>query len=443
MPYTFSREAYERRISWYTRARFGMFIHWGLYAIPARGEWVRSVERIPSEAYDPYREEFSPGHCDMGAWMDAAKGAGMQYVVMTAKHHDGFCLFDSAYTDFKSTNSPAGRDFVREYLEAARERGLRAGLYFSLLDWRHPDYPHFGDPHHPMRDNPACGNEGRDFDRYLEYLHNQVRELCTNYGRLDLLWFDFSYGALRGEAWKATELVNMVRSLQPEVIIDNRLEVSGEGFGSLADCRPAPYHGDFVSPEQIIPPNGLRDAQGRPLVWESCVTMNNHWGYCAADHDYKPASMLIKKLVECVSKGGNLLLNVGPDAQGRFPEESLRILKEIGLWMDRNGDSIYGCGPAGLEKPEYGRVTRNGNRLYCHIFEKPIGPLPLYGLRREQIRSIRRLADGSQVPLSSSWVHGDYPDMVFAELGPSPVLPDPADTVLEVRLEPGEVPEWS
>ncbi len=443
MPYTFSREAYERRISWYTRARFGMFIHWGLYAIPARGEWVRSVERIPSEAYDPYREEFSPGHCDMGAWMDAAKGAGMQYVVMTAKHHDGFCLFDSAYTDFKSTNSPAGRDFVREYLEAARERGLRAGLYFSLLDWRHPDYPHFGDPHHPMRDNPACGNEGRDFDRYLEYLHNQVRELCTNYGRLDLLWFDFSYGALRGEAWKATELVNMVRSLQPEVIIDNRLEVSGEGFGSLADCRPAPYHGDFVSPEQIIPPNGLRDAQGRPLVWESCVTMNNHWGYCAADHDYKPASMLIKKLVECVSKGGNLLLNVGPDAQGRFPEESLRILKEIGLWMDRNGDSIYGCGPAGLEKPEYGRVTRNGNRLYCHIFENSIGPLPLYGLRREQIRSIRRLADSSQVPLSSSWVHRDYPDMVFAELGPSPVLPDPADTVLEVRLEPGEVPEWS
>ena len=294
-----------------------------------------------------------------------------------------------------------------------------------------------------MRDNPACGNEGRDFDRYLEYLHNQVRELCTNYGRLDLLWFDFSYGALRGEAWKATELVNMVRSLQPEVIIDNRLEVSGEGFGSLADCRPAPYHGDFVSPEQIIPPNGLRDAQGRPLVWESCVTMNNHWGYCAADHDYKPASMLIKKLVECVSKGGNLLLNVGPDAQGRFPEESLRILKEIGLWMDRNGDSIYGCGPAGLEKPEYGRVTRNGDRLYCHIFENSIGPLPLYGLRREQIRSIRRLADGSQVPLSSSWVHGDYPDMVFAELGPSPVLPDPADTVLEVRLEPGEVPKWS
>ena len=442
MSYTFSQEAYQRRVAWYTNARFGMFIHWGLYAIPARGEWVRSVERIPSGDYDPLMAQFDPRHCDMGAWMDAAKAAGMQYVVMTAKHHDGFCLFDSAYTDFKSTNAPAGRDFVREYLEAARARGLRAGLYFSLIDSRHPDYPHYGDLHHPMRDDPSYGNEGRDFSRYLDYLHSQVRELCTNYGKLDLLWFDFSYGDLRGEAWRASELMDMVRSLQPEVIVDNRLEVSGEGFGSLAACQPAPYHGDFVSPEQIIPPNGLRDAQGKPLVWESCVTMNGHWGYCATDRDYKPASMLVKKLVECVSKGGNLLLNVGPDAQGRFPEESRHILAEIGRWMDRNGESIYGCGPAGLDKPEYGRLTRKGDRLYCHIYENSIGPLPLYGLKREQIRSIRRLADGSQVPLSTSWVHSDYPDMVFADLGPSPVLSDPVDTVLEIRLEPGAVPEW-
>ena len=442
MSYTFSQEAYQRRVAWYTNARFGMFIHWGLYAIPARGEWVRSVERIPSGDYDPLMAEFDPRHCDMGAWMDAAKAAGMQYVVMTAKHHDGFCLFDSAYTDFKSTNAPAGRDFVREYLEAARARGLRAGLYFSLIDWRHPDYPHYGDLHHPMRDDPSYGNEGRDFGRYLDYLHSQVRELCTNYGKLDLLWFDFSYGDLRGEAWRASELMDMVRSLQPEVIVDNRLEVSGEGFGSLAACQPAPYHGDFVSPEQIIPPNGLRDAQGKPLVWESCVTMNGHWGYCATDRDYKPASMLVKKLVECVSKGGNLLLNVGPDAQGRFPEESRHILAEIGRWMDRNGESIYGCGPAGLDKPEYGRLTRKGDRLYCHIYENSIGPLPLYGLKREQIRSIRRLADGSEVRLSSSWVHSDYPDTVFADLGPDPMLPDPADTVLEVRLEPGSLEPW-
>ena len=436
MAYTFDRAAYERRTAWYTQARFGLFLHWGLYAIPARGEWVRSYENIPSEAYDPYAHEFNPRDCDMHAWMEAARDAGMKYAVLTAKHHDGFCLYDSAYTDFKSTNTPAGRDFVREFLDAARDCGLRAGLYFSLIDWRHPDFPHYGDRYHPMRDNPAYGNENRNFDRYLEYLHNQVRELCTNYGKLDLLWFDFSYDHLRGEAWKATELMEMVRSLQPDVIIDNRLEVSGEGFGSLAACQPTPFHGDFVSPEQIIPPRGLVDAEGKPLVWECNCTMNNHWGYCATDHFYKPAPMLIKKLVECVSKGGNLLLNVGPDAEGRFPKESLAILREIGAWMKDNGESIYGCGPAGIEKPDFGRVTRKGNSLYFHLFENTIGPVPLFGVDKERIACIRRVADGSEVPLSTSWVHSDYPDLAFADLGPDPVLPDPTDTVLEVRLKP-------
>lgn len=433
MSFLFSREAYERRISWYTQARFGMFLHWGLYAIPARGEWVRSNERMSSQDYDRYFREFDPKHCDMGQWMAAAKEAGMRYAVLTAKHHDGFCLYDSAYTSFKSTNTACGRDFVREFLEAARAYGLRAGLYFSLIDWRHPDFPHYGDRYHPMRDDPSAGNEGRSFDRYLEYLHAQVRELCSNYGKLDLLWFDFSYDRLRGQAWRAAELVQMVRSLQPDVIIDNRLEVSGEGFGSLAACQPTPYHGDFVSPEQIIPPQGLLDAHGRPLVWESCVTMNNHWGYCATDHFYKPASMLIKKLVECVSKGGNLLLNVGPDAHGRFPREARDILRQIGVWMRDNGDSIYGCGPSGLPKPEYGRITWRGDTLYYHVFENTIGPLPLFGVEKGQILSIRRLADGSEVPLSTSWVHSDYPDLAFADLGPDPVLPDPVDTVLEVR----------
>ncbi len=436
MPFVFDRDAYERRTAWFTRARFGLFLHWGLYAIPARGEWVRSVERIPNGEYDPLMIEFDPRHCDMREWMAAAKGAGMQYAVLTAKHHDGFCMFDSAYTEFKSTNSPAGRDFVREFLAAAREAGLRAGLYFSLIDWRHPDFPHFGDRNHPMRDDPAYGNEGRDFGRYLDYMHAQVRELCSNYGKLDLLWFDFSYGELRGEAWRGTQLMEMVRALQPDVVVNNRLEVSGEGFGSLAACAPTPFHGDFVSPEQIVPPDGLRDAQGRPLVWESCVTMNNHWGYCAQDHFYKPAPMLIKKLVECVSKGGNLLLNVGPDAQGRFPDQALAILAELGRWIDKNGRSIYGCGGAGLPKPDFGRYTRRGDTLYAHIFENTVGPLPLFGVDKDRILSIRRLADGSEVKLSQSWVHSDYPDLAFADLGPDPALPDPIDTVLEIRLRP-------
>jgi len=434
MAFHFSREAYERRVEWFTRARFGMFIHFGLYSIPARGEWVRSEEFIPNEDYDPLLHEFNPTHCDMRQWMRAVRDTGAQYVVLTAKHHDGFCLYDSAYTDFKSTNSPAGRDLVREYLDAARECGLRAGLYFSVIDWRHPDFPHYGDRQHPMRNNPAYGNENRNFDRYLDYMHAQVREICSNYGKLDLLWFDFSYDNLRGEAWRATELMEMVRSLQPDVVINNRLEVSGEGYGSLAACKPTPYHGDFITPEKMIPPHSLVDAEGRPLVWESCVTMNEHWGYCATDNFYKPAPMLIKQLVECVSKGGNMILNIGPDATGRIPQRSLEIMAEMGRWMDRNGRSIYGCGPAGMDKPDYGRITRRGNTLYYHLYENTVGPMPLPGLEKDKVKAIRRLADGTEAPLSTSWVHSDYPDVVFVDLGPDPVLPDSTDTVLEVRL---------
>lgn len=432
--YQFDREHYERRMEWFRKARFGLFIHWGLYAIPARGEWVRSVEQMPQEQYQPYFEEFDPVDYDPAAWVRAAKAAGMQYAVLTAKHHDGFCLFDSALTDFKSTNTRLGRDVVRYFLDACRAEGLRAGLYYSLLDWHHPDYPHYGDGKHPMRNHPECGNENRDFDRYLDYMHGQVRELCENYGKIDMFWFDFSYDNLRGEAWRAAELADMVRTVQPGVILDNRLEVSGEGFGSLHACQPTPWHGDFVSPEQMIPPNGLQDVQGRDLYWEACVTMNHNWGYHAADQFFKPADMLIKKLVECVSKGGNLLLNVGPDARGNIPYQSMERLEAIGRWMAKNGRSIIGCGKAGIEKPDYGRVTRNDSKLYFHIYENTLGPLPLMGLRRDQIQSIRYLATGAEIEISTSWVHSDYPEIVFADLGPNPVLPDPVDTVVEVTL---------
>ena len=432
--YQFCREDYEKRIKWYREARFGMFIHWGLYAIPARGEWVRSNEQMPEEAYLPFFNEFDPVDYDPRKWARAARQAGMKYVILTAKHHDGFCLFDSQYTDFKSTNTKLGLDVVADFLDAVRGEGLKAGLYFSLLDWHHPDYPHYGDDHHPMRNHPEYQNEDRDFERYLRYMHDQVREICTNYGKLDILWFDFSYGKMRGETWRATELVNMVRSLQPDVIIDNRLEVSGEGYGSLAVCDPTPYHGDFVSPEQMIPPNGIQDTQGNDLCWEACMTMNGHWGYHVTDKFYKPASMLIKKLVECVSKGGNLLLNVGPDARGNIPEESMEQLSVIGNWMAKNGKSIYGCGKADMDKPDYGRVTRKGNRVYFHIYENTIGPLPLPGLKEENVCAIRYLATGAEVPVSTSWVHSDYPEILFADLGPNPVLPDEIDTVLEVTL---------
>ena len=366
----------------------------------------------------------------------------MKYMVLTAKHHDGFCLFDSAFSDYKVTNTPFGRDIVAEYVEACRAEGLKVGLYFSLIDWHHPDFPQYGDRQAPLRNDPVAGaNKGRNWNRYLEFMHSQVREVCSNYGKLDLLWFDFSYDDMTGEKWGGTELMSMVRELQPDVIVNNRIEVSGEGFGSLAACKPTPYHGDFVTPEQMIPPQGLHDVEGRPLAWEACVTMNGNWGYNVTDHYWKPADMLVRKLVECVSKGGNMILNVGPDATGRFPEESVERLRAIGAWMERNHPSIYGAGSVeggpveGLGKPDYGRVTRNGNTYYFHLYENAIGPLPLVGVPKDRIVSIRRVADGTEVPISTSWVHSDYPDVAFASLGPDPVLPDAVDTVLAVTVK--------
>ena len=437
--YQFDRKEYEKRMEWYQDARFGMFIHWGLYSIPARGEWVRSVEEIPEEEYLPFMKEFDARDYNPKQWAKEAKAAGMKYVVLTAKHHDGFCLFDSKYTDYKVTNTPAGRDLIKEYVEALREEGLKVGIYFTLLDWHHPDYPHYGDRIHPMRNHKECGNENRDFSRYTEYLYNQVEEICTNYGQIDIIWFDFSYDDMRGEKWGATKLINMVRSLQPQVIIDNRLEASGEGRGSLYECDPTPYHGDFVSPEQIIPPEGICDKEGNPMVWEACFTMNNNWGYCANDHYYKPASMLIKKLVECVSKGGNMILNVGPDAKGRIPKESQEILTQVGEWMEQNGESLYECGISEYDKPEWGRYTQKGNTVYAHIYETPLGALPLYGISPQEVGTITFLSSGAQVQRGEAWNTAMYSDTPFVALGENPVfsypLPDEIDTVLKIELK--------
>lgn len=432
--YSFNKEEYLKRMQWYVEARFGMFLHWGLYSIPARGEWMRSFEKLTDEEYERYFREFDPVDYDPKKWAKAAKEAGMRYMVLTAKHHDGFCLFDSRYTDFKATNTKCGRDLIKEFVEAVRAEGLKVGLYYSLLDWHHEDYPHFSDGAHPMYHNPAYTDEGREWERYVEYLHNQVRELCTNYGKIDILWFDYSFGEYSGEKWEATKLVNMVRELQPGVIIDNRLEVSGAGLGSLASGNTLPYHGDFVSPEQIIPQEGIRDVNGDPLIWEACFTMNDSWGYNLRDKYFKPAPMLIKKLVECVSKGGNMLLNVGPDAKGNFPEESAVILKEVGKWMEKNKESIYGCGISDMPRPDFGRITQKGNKLYYHIFDNTIGPVPLIGIEKKDVKKIRLISAGAEVPVADNWVSNNYPDITFADLGPNPVLPDPIDTVLEVEL---------
>lgn len=426
------------RAQWYMNDRFGMFIHWGLYSILGRGEWVMSKENIPTEVYAPYAKQFNPVCYDPRLWAKMAKKAGMRYVVLTAKHHDGFCLFDSKLTDYTSMTS-CGRDLVREFVEAVRAEGLKVGLYYSLLDWHHPDYPKYNDLTHPMRGNEAYKDEVIDFDNYLCYMHGQIEELVSNYGKIDLLWFDYSYEDMRGEAWKATELVRMVRKHQPNVIIDNRLEASGEGFGSIVNEVPEEYCGDFASPEQIIPPEGIRNILGQPVPWELCTTINNNWGYNPSDLLYKPASLLIRKLVECVSKGGNMILNIGPDALGRVDEKSCKVLEEIGNWMDRNGQSIYGCGNANRPKPEWGWYTQNGNKLYAHVLEAPIGPLALTSIRKEDIQFIRRLADATEMKQGDSWITKSYDHIPFVSFGDLPhfsyPLPDSVDTVLEITLK--------
>lgn len=431
------RKERDERVKWFMDARFGMFIHWGLYAIPARGEWLRSNERMSIEDYQTYFDEFDPVDYDPVAWAKAAKYAGMKYAVLTAKHHDGFCLFDSQYTDYSAPHTKAGRDLVREFLEAFRAEGIKVGLYFSLLDWHHPDYPAYGDKNHPMRDNEAYRGVQHHFDRYLEYMHNQVRELCENYGKLDLMWFDFSYDNMSGETWKATELVEMVRSLQPGIIIDNRLDAGGDFYGSICSENPSPISGDFASPEQVIPPRGILDVTGRPVPWEACVTMNNNWGYCAQDHQYKTSRQILHKLVECVSKNGNLLLNVGPDAKGRIPDESLKCLREIGDWMQKNGDSIYGCGASDLAKPEWGYYTQKGNKLYAHIFEGNIGPVALPGLAGKAV-SCRLVSDGSEMVPVNAWNTVSFPDDLFLNFGPvehfTYPLPNDIDTVIQISI---------
>lgn len=428
----------KKRTQWFMDARFGMFIHWGLYAIPACGEWVMSQREMTAKEYDKYFEMFDPQDCRPEEWVRLAKKAGMKYAVLTAKHHDGFCLFDSALTDYKSTNTKAGRDFVREFIDACRKYDIRAGLYFSIIDWRHPDFPKYGDRQHPMRNREEYKGEAIDFDRYLEYMHGQVKELVTNYGKLDILWFDFSYDDMCGEKWRASDLIRMVRTYQPDVIIDNRLEGSGENHGSLATDNPLPYSGDFASPEQVIPPEGVRDVNGGLIPWELCATMNNHWGYCNYDKEYKPAEMIIRKLVECTSKGGNMILNIGPDAMGRVPEQSVKILEEVGEWMKKNGESIYGCGISSLPKPEWGRYTQKGNIIYAHVCETPLGALPLYGIGPDMLERAFYLADGSEVRRGEAWNTATFSETAFVSFGEDPVftypLPDKRDTVLKIKI---------
>lgn len=431
-------EEREARTAWFMEARFGMFIHWGLYAIPCRGEWVMSEEEISPADYRKYFEEWNPVNYDPAGWAKAAKQAGMKYAVLTTKHHEGFCLFDSRYTDYKSTATKCGRDLVKEYVEAFRAEGLKVGFYYSLLDWHHPEYPAYGDLYHPDRNNEKVKDENRDFGKYLDYLHGQVRELLTSYGKIDLIWFDFSYEGHTGADWRGEELIGMVRKLQPGIIINGRLEANGENYGTVMTDEPSVFSGDFACPEMIIPMKGLCTPSGRAIPWEACFTMDNNWGYTPLDRHRKTASQIIRKLVECTSKNGNMILNVSPNAKGEIPKWQLAILEEVGQWMHDNGESIYGCGMSEFEKPEWGRYTRKGNKLYAHILEECLGAIALPGVNG-RVKRARRLADGSEMLLMTPWVAKEFPGYQFINYGTPEYfsfrMEETADQVIELLLE--------
>jgi alpha-L-fucosidase len=381
------------RMRWWTDARFGMFIHWGLYALPARHEWVKNAERMTNEQYQKYFDMFNPDMYDPHEWAKMAKAAGMKYVVLTAKHHEGFCLFDSKFTDYKATNTPYGKDLIKEYVEAFRSEGLKVGFYYSLIDWHHPDYTI--DRYHPLRQESDSAyarlNKGRDMNKYREYIKNQVRELLTNYGEISIIWFDFSFAGKDGKGradWDSENLLKMTRNLQPGIIVDDRLDLSDVEGGF-----------DFVSPEQVKV-GKWPEANGKRVPWETCQTFSGSWGYYRDENTWKSPAQLLELLIESVSKGGNLLLNVGPTARGVFDYRAQERLKSMSEWMKYNNRSIYGCteAPSGITAPANTLLTYNPvtNRLYVHLLSYPMGSLTMSGMA-DKVRYIQFLHDASEI----------------------------------------------
>ncbi|MBE6930336.1 MAG: alpha-L-fucosidase [Clostridia bacterium] len=377
------------KTDWFQHDRFGMFIHWGTYSLAARHEWVKSREQIDTETYMKYFKHFDPDLYDPKAWAKAAKAAGMKYFIITTKHHEGFCLWDTKYTDYKVTNTPYGKDVLKPMVEAFRAEGLKIGFYHSLLDWFHEDYT--VDGCHPMRENEEyiAHDAERDLSRYVDYLHKQTEELMTQFGKIDILWYDFSPRATdrfpgKGrDEWRAEELIKLIRSYQPDIMINDRLQIDQ----------------DVKTPEQFQP-RGWLHVNGQPVVWEACQTFSGSWGYHRDESTWKSVDMLIRMLVDTVSKGGNLLLNVGPTARGEFDERAIERLEGMGKWMHHNSRSIYGCtqAPAEFQCPQDCRLTYNPetNRLYVHVFAWPFRHLHLDGLAGK-VEYAQLLRDGSEI----------------------------------------------
>lgn len=386
---------------WFRHDRFGMFIHFGLYALPARHEWIKNIECTPEEKYQRYFAHFEPDLLDAREWAKQAKAAGMKYAVLTTKHHEGFCLFDTAYTDYKVTNTPFGRDIVREYVDAFRAEGLKIGFYYSLIDWHHPDFPI--DVLHPRRRDPDAElqDQGRDMTKYAAYMRDQVRELLTGYGKIDILWFDFSYpadpeksdapkwmqfgGGKGKEQWESEKLIALARSLQPGIIIDNRADLEQ----------------DLWTPEQVQPTSWItHEKTGELVTWEVCQTFSGSWGYYRDEMSWKSPEMLINMLINTVSLGGNLLMNVGPTGRGNFDDRAESALAVYGEWMKYHAASIYGCTMAEpcFQAPPGTRLTQkeDGTHLYIHLQVYPFAHLTVSGLSGK-LTYARFLHDHSEI----------------------------------------------
>lgn len=409
-----AESAKKAKTEWFVNDRFGMFIHWGLYALPARHEWMKNREKLTTAEYQKYFDHFNPDLFDPKEWARKAREAGMKYFVITAKHHEGFCLWDSKHTDYKATKTPCNKDLLKEVVAAFRNEGLKVGFYYSLLDWHHPDYTI--DKHHPLRDNQAerAKNADRRMPRYARYMRDQVTELLTKFGKIDLLWFDFSFPGEDGKGhkdWESEKLLALIRKLQPHVLIDNRLDLPGSG--------------DFETPEQVQPEKPVKDEKGRPAVWEACQTFSGSWGYHRDEKTWKTVHQLLFMLIDGVSKGGNLLLNVGPTARGEFDYRASERLAGLGAWMKYHGRSIYGCGaaPAGWAAPPDCRYTYNPEtkRLYVHLLSWPYRHIHCPGLSKK-VKYAQFLHDASEVGIAKPGTWGFAKDHDPATL--SLILPD-------------------